>query len=89
MAEQTNRHDTHNWDTMTPNQILSVLLYELYNPVSSLGSNLSRLTNDEEPLTEEDYEATFEQMENAVSQLSKTIVNLKRYVQEHGLAEKP
>lgn len=84
MGEQTHRHDTHIWEHMNPEQVLAALVYELYNPVSLLGSQLKRLTDDDDPLTEEDYEAIFEQMHGAVRQLSKTVVNLKRYTQERG-----
>ncbi len=79
MNEPTNRPDSQHWEGLAPNQVLDALVYELYNPVSVLGSQLKRLTDDEDPISEEDYEAIFAQMHNAVRQLSKTVVNLKRY----------
>ncbi len=82
MSEQPIRHDSHTWDGMTPDQVLAALVYELYNPVSLLGSHLKRLTDDDDPLTEEDYESIFAQMHGAVRQLSKTVVHLKRYTQD-------
>ncbi len=83
MSEHATRRDTQNWDLMTCDQVLKVLVYELYNPVSLLGNHLNRLVGDEDPLTEDEYEAIFEQMQTAVRQLSKTVVHLRRYVQEN------
>ena len=79
MSDQPTRPDTHNWDHLPPEQVLEALVYELYHPVSLLGSQLKRLTGDDDPLSEEDYEAIFEQMDSAVRQLSRTVVHLKRY----------
>lgn len=76
------RPDTQHWETYTPEQVLDLLVYELYSPVSILGSQLKRLTDDDDPLSEDDYEAIFEQMHNAVRQLSKTVVHLKRYSED-------
>jgi len=79
MSDQPTRPDTHNWDALTSEQVLEALVYELYHPVSLLGSQLKRLTGDDDPLSEEDYEAIFERMDSAVRQLSKMVVQLKRY----------
>jgi hypothetical protein len=73
------RPDTHDWERLSPEQVIDLLVYELYNPVSILGSQIKRLVDDEDPLTEEEYDAIFEQMHNAVRELSKTVVHLKRY----------
>ena len=67
---------------LQPQQVIESLVYELYNPVSLLGSQLSRLTDDDDPISEEEYEQIFDQMHGAVRQLSKTIVQLKRYSEE-------
>jgi hypothetical protein len=79
MSEQPHRHGPQQWDSMAPEQVLDGLIYELYNPVSLLGSQLKRLTDDDDPISEDDYEAIFEQMHQAVRQLSRTVVHLKRY----------
>ncbi|NTW00759.1 MAG: hypothetical protein HGA19_05540 [Oscillochloris sp.] len=79
MSEQTVRQDQQQWDNLRPEQVIDSLIYELYNPVSLLGSQLKRLTDDDDPLSEEDYETIFEQMHQAVRQLSRTVVSLKRY----------
>ncbi|NJM05470.1 hypothetical protein HC891_03540 [Candidatus Gracilibacteria bacterium] len=86
MSEAHPRLDTAIWENMTPEQVLSALVYELYNPVSLLGSQLKRLTEDDDPLTEEEYEVIFSQMHAAVNQLSRTVVSLKRYSQDHPAA---
>ncbi len=87
MNEQPHRYESRNWETMTPPQVLEALIYDLYNPVSLIGSHLNRLTGDEDPLTEEEYEVIFEQMQVAVRHLSKVVVNLRRYLQDHESAQ--
>jgi hypothetical protein len=86
MSEQP-RPDTQHWDQLTPDQVIELLVYELYSPVSIIGSQLKRLTEDEDPLSEDDYDASFEQMHNAVRQLSKTVVHLKRYSEQRKRAQ--
>ncbi|NJN17477.1 MAG: hypothetical protein HC822_14995 [Oscillochloris sp.] len=82
MSDHAHRVDHQDWDTLTPQLLLEALVYELYHPVSLLGSQLKRLTDDDDPLSEDDYEAIFAQMHGAVRQLSKTVVHLKRYTAE-------
>lgn len=85
MSEQQhsrNNPDPQDWSTMTPRQVLAKLVHELYNPVSLIGSQLNHLTADTDPITEEEYEEIFDQIQNAVGRLSKTVVNLRGYVQE-------
>ncbi len=84
MNEQTSRYESPPWEGLTPTQVLATVVQELYNPVSLLGRHLNRLTGEDDPLTEEEYESLFEQMDGAVRQLSKTVVSLKRYAREHG-----
>lgn len=83
MSEHSSRHEPHPWEGLTPSQVLATVVQELYSPVSLLGRHLNRLTGEEDPLTEEEYEALFAQMDGAVRQLSKTVVNLKRYTQDY------
>lgn len=82
MSDTHHRPEPHNWEHLSPEQVLELLAYEIYNPVSILGSQLKRLTTDEDPLSEEDYEATFSHMDGAVRQLSKIVVHLKRYSED-------
>lgn len=83
MSGHTSRHGTENqdWETMSPKQVLAALVHEIYTPVSLMSTQLNRITGDSDPLTEEEYEAIFEQMQQAVSRLSKTVVRLRKYVQ--------
>ncbi len=83
MGEHPTRSDIHEWDHLPPDKVLGAIVYELYNPVSLLGSHLKRLTDDDDPLTEDDYDEIFDQMQAAVRQLSKTVVQLKRYTQKY------
>lgn len=82
MSEHIARQHETDWEHMAPREVLASLVYELYSPVSLLGSQLNRIVSEDDPLTEEEYEAIFEQMQKAVHRLSKTVVNLRRYVQE-------
>lgn len=79
MSEQSVRPDPQQWENLQPDQVVDSLIYEIYNPVSLLGSQLKRLTDDDDPLSEDDYEAIFDQMHQAVRHLSRTVVQLKRY----------
>jgi K+-sensing histidine kinase KdpD len=83
MGDQAIHHDVHSWNDMNPEQVLLTLLHDLYSPVSVLGTHLNRLTGDDDPLTEEDMDGIFDQMQTAVRQLSKTVVNLKQYTRDH------
>lgn len=80
MSEHSTR-DTHPWEHLPPDKVLAVVTYDLYHSVSLLSSQLKRLTDDDDPLTEDDYDIIFEQMQAAVRQLSKTVVSLKKYTQ--------
>ena len=82
MSEQHARPDIQHWENLTYEQVLEQLIHQLYGPVSLLGAQLKRLTDDDDPLSEDEYEAIFDNMHNAVNQLSKTVVQLKRYSEE-------
>lgn len=84
MSGHASRHGSENqdWDAMSPKQVLAALVHDIYTPVSLISSQLNRITGDSDPLTEEEYEAIFEQMQQAISRLSKTVVRLRKYVQE-------
>lgn len=82
MGEQPVRHESYPWDDLTPQQVLALLVDELYGPVSLLGQHLNKLMGEDDPLTEEEYETLFEQMDGAVRHLSRSVVNLKRYTRD-------
>ncbi|MEI6179487.1 MAG: hypothetical protein WCP31_01935 [Chloroflexales bacterium] len=82
MSEPYARSDIQPWMNLTPEQVLEQVVQHLYGPVSILGNQLKRLTEDDDSLSEEEYEAIFTHMHHAVNQLSKTVVQLKRYSEE-------
>lgn len=82
MSEHPPRHDLQDWSDLSPEQLLEQLVHHLYSPVSILGSQLKRLTDDDDPISEDEYETIFNTMHNAVNQLSRTVVQLKRYSEE-------
>ncbi|NJP06610.1 MAG: hypothetical protein HC837_13750 [Chloroflexaceae bacterium] len=84
MSDYPNKHHPHPWEHLSPKKVLSTVVYDIYHHVSLLSSQLNRLVEDDDPISEEEYEAIFEQMQSVVRQLSKTVVNLKRYVDEQG-----
>ncbi|NJO83897.1 MAG: hypothetical protein HC828_14640 [Blastochloris sp.] len=57
MNEQTARQEHHSWEDLSPEEVLAKLVYELYNPVSMLGTQFDRLISEEELLTEDEYDA--------------------------------
>jgi K+-sensing histidine kinase KdpD len=73
------RLDSQGWESLTPEQLLDQLVYELYTPVSTLGGQIKRLAEDDDPLSEDEYDAILDQMHTAVRQLSRMVVSLKRY----------
>ncbi|MEI7646591.1 MAG: hypothetical protein WCJ55_20150 [Chloroflexales bacterium] len=79
MSDPPTRPNPQQWENLRPEQVIDSLIYEIYHPVSLLGNQLKRLTDDDDPISEDDYEAIFEQMHQAVRQLSRTVVQLKRY----------
>jgi polyphosphate kinase len=83
MSEQPTRNELQHWANLAPEQVIEQLVHQLYSPVSILGSQLKRLTDDDDPISEDEYEAIFATMHNAVNQLSRTVVQLKRYSEGH------
>jgi polyphosphate kinase len=76
-----------NWNQLSAEQVVDLLIKELYSPVSILGAQLKRLTDDDDPISEEEYEEIFAHMHHAVNQLSTTVVHLKRYSEEQKRTE--
>lgn len=72
--------EPHPWAGMTPDEVLSTLVYDLYGPVSALGGEVDRLSSgafeDDELLT------LIGQMREAINQLSRLVVTLKRYTSD-------
>jgi hypothetical protein len=74
-------NDPNLWSSLTPDQLLERLAYEIYGPVSSLGSEVDQLASgtfeDEEELNE-----LIEHMREHINALSRVVVALKRYQHE-------
>lgn len=74
-------HEPHPWAGLAPDQVLARVTYDLYGPVSALGTEIDRLSSgsfeDEELLT------LLGQIREATNQLGKLVVLLKRYSSEH------
>jgi hypothetical protein len=74
--------ERHPWAELSPELVLESLVYELYGPISSLGGEVDRLNSgtfeDEEELSE-----MIENMREHINALSRVVVALKRYNQEH------
>ena len=73
--------ERHQWDELSAEQVLERLVYELYGPLSALGIDLDQLATG----TFEDDELTdlLTHMRARVSDLSRLVVAIKRYSQEH------
>jgi len=74
--------DQHPWAGKTPDEVLGLLVRELYAPVSALGDELDRLATG--AFEDDDLPALLEQMREGVNGLSRLVVALKRYTKERG-----
>ena len=78
--------DTHSasepqlWAEKTPDEVLELLVRELYAPVSALGDEIDRLSTG--AFEDDDLPALLDQMREGVNQLSRLVVHLKRYTSE-------
>jgi hypothetical protein len=70
---------------MTPEQVLEALVYELYEPVSALGSQVDRLSTG--AFADEELGDLLAQIRDRVDDLSRVVVILKRYNDEHHAPE--
>lgn len=75
------QHDPHPWSEMSPNQVLDTLVYELYGPLSALGSEVDRLSTG--AFEDDDLVDLLAQIREHVNVLSRVVVTLKRYNSEH------
>jgi hypothetical protein len=77
--------EPHPWAEKTPDEVLDTLVYELYAPVSALGSELDRLASG--AFEDDELLPLLHQMREALNTLSRLVVMLKRYTSErHGSA---
>ncbi|MFO7169037.1 MAG: hypothetical protein DIU80_013530 [Chloroflexota bacterium] len=74
-------HEPHPWAEMTPEQVLDALVYELYGPISALGAQVNRLTTG--AFEDDELGDMLAQLRERVDELSRVVVVLKRYNDEH------
>lgn len=79
-------HEPHPWAEMTAEQALDALVYELYGPVSALGGQVDRLSTG--AFEDEELSDLLAQIRDRVDDLSRVVVNLKRYNDDHRPAER-
>jgi hypothetical protein len=70
-------HEPHSWADKTPDEVLDLLVRDLYAPVSALGDEIDRLSTG--AFEDDDLPALLDQMREGVNQLSRLVVALKRY----------
>ena len=78
---QPSAHEPHPWAGKSANDVLDALVYELYAPVSALGGQVDRLSTG--AFADEELGTLLEQIRDKVDQLSRVVVTLKRYNDEH------
>lgn len=77
----------HPWDNLSPDEVLQKLVYELYAPVSALGSEVDRLATG--AFEDEELLVLIGQMREGINHLSLVIVALKQYTKAQQDATKP
>lgn len=80
MPDTHSTHDQHPWAGKTPDEVLELLVRELYAPVSALGDEIDRLATG--AFEDDDLPALLEQMREGVNGLSRLVVTLKRYTKD-------
>jgi hypothetical protein len=75
-------HEHHSWEDLTPEQLLATLPYEIYAPVSVLGSDLDRLLRGEFE-DEDELNVILLHLRETTNQLSRVVVALKNYTKNH------
>jgi hypothetical protein len=77
MPDSHGGHEAHAWEHKTPDEVLEMLVRELYAPVSALGDEIDRLATG--AFEDDELPALLEQMREGVNHLSRLVVALKRY----------
>ncbi len=83
MAEHHQGSDSHPWAELTAPQALSLVLRDLYVPVSALGDQVSRLAN--ETLDDGERTEIIGHMRARIDDLSRLVVLLKRYLDDYSI----
>lgn len=86
MADHHQASGSHPWAELTASQTLSLLLRELYTPVSALGDQVSRVAD----ATLDDNERTviIGHMRARIDDLSRLVVLLKQYLDEYPVQDR-
>jgi hypothetical protein len=80
MTDHAQSAAPHQWAGMTETQALNLVLHEMYGPVSALGDQVSRLSDD--GLSNEARDEIITHMRARVDDLGSLIILLKRYLDE-------
>ncbi|HWQ12784.1 MAG TPA: hypothetical protein VNL77_08290 [Roseiflexaceae bacterium] len=81
MPDVPPHREPHPWAEMSSDEVLDVLVYELYGPVSALGSEVDRLSTG--AFEDDELGELLAQIRARVDDLSRLVVQLKRYNSEH------
>jgi hypothetical protein len=73
-------HDPHPWMHLSPAQVIDMLVYELYGPVSALGGQFERIMAGD--FDADDLPDVLAQISGRVDDLGRLVVLLKRYSEE-------
>lgn len=80
-------HEPHPWADLSPDQVLDLLVHEIYTPVSALGSEVDRLSTG--AFEDDELLRLLGQIREAVDTLGRLVVALKRYTAERHDAAPP
>jgi hypothetical protein len=87
MSDSNASHEPHPWADKTPDEVLRALVYELYVPVSALGSEMDRLSTG--AFEDEELTTLLAQLREGVDHLSRLVVLLKRYTADRQAQTEP
>lgn len=80
MPDSRSPNEQQPWAEKTPDEVLELLVRELYTPVSALGDEIDRLATG--AFEDDDLPALLDRMREGVDQLSRLVVTLKRYTRD-------
>ena len=87
MPDTQSPKEQHPWAEKSPDQVLDLLVRELYAPVSALGDEIDRLSTG--AFEDDDLPELLDRMREGVNHLSRLVVTLKRYSRERRAAPDP
>ena len=84
MPDTQSPKEQHPWAEKSPDEVLDLLVRELYAPVSALGDEIDRLSTG--AFEDDDLPELLDRMREGVNHLSRLVVTLKRYSRERRAA---